>query len=506
VSSKESIAAPETSALFYCSWSQDGSMTSSRSERQNGPGGQPVEESLRQRQPYPVDDLGEILAPAARAIAERVQVPIELAAQSVLSVASLAAQAVADVRLPFGQTRPLSLFCMTIAKSGDRKTTSDYEAMAPVRLRECELRRQFEPMQDQYAVDHAAWRAQKAQIERAKDELADRKQLLKELGLGPTPPLEPVLTVGESTAEGLAKLWPAMHGALGIFSNEGGQFFGGHGFTPEAKLRTAASFAQLWDGSPLRRLRAGDGLGDLRGRRLAMHIMIQPDAAEGVLNDQVLRDQGLLSRLLIAAPETLAGTRFWKHAAETAPEIERYTQSIASIFEQPVKTAKKCGNELEPLVLQLTAGAQMVWTLFYNEVEREQGPGAIYSTLRDVAGKAAEQAARIAGVLATVDDPNTAAIDRESMWQAGGLATWYLNEALRVSIEAENAPTKKDAAELRRWLERQGMARVTATEFQQNGPNRLRRKEALDPAIEVLIRDGVLVPAGSSGRAWRVAH
>ena len=224
-------------------------MTSFPSNRPNGSGGAGLKQ---RRQPYPVDALGEILAPAVRAIAAKVQVPAALAAQSVLSVASLAAQAVADVRLPFGQTRPLSLFCLTIAQSGDRKTTSDYEAMVPVRLRESKMREQFEPLHDQYTVEFAAWRAQKAHIERTKYELQERKRLLKELGFEPIPPLKPVLTVGKSTAEGLAKIWAELHGALGIFSNEGGQFFGGHGFTPEAKLRTAASFAQLWDGSPLR--------------------------------------------------------------------------------------------------------------------------------------------------------------------------------------------------------------------------------------------------------------
>ena len=36
-----------------------------------------------------------------------------------------AAQAHADVALPYGQPRPLSLFLLTIAGSGDRKTTAD---------------------------------------------------------------------------------------------------------------------------------------------------------------------------------------------------------------------------------------------------------------------------------------------------------------------------------------------------------------------------------------------
>ena len=80
-------------------------------------------------------------------------------------------------------------------------------------------------------------------------------------GLGPEPdaPVKPYLTISEGTAEGLSKLMPQLPGALGIFSAEGAQFLNGHGFTTEAKLRTAAAFATLWDGKELRSVRAGDG-------------------------------------------------------------------------------------------------------------------------------------------------------------------------------------------------------------------------------------------------------
>jgi hypothetical protein len=100
------------------------------------PGPIPLAPPAAASTPYPIDALGDVLGNAARAIAVKVQCADAMAAQSVLSVASLASQALADVRLPYGQTRPLSLFCLTIAASGDRKSSADAEAMAPVRMRE----------------------------------------------------------------------------------------------------------------------------------------------------------------------------------------------------------------------------------------------------------------------------------------------------------------------------------------------------------------------------------
>ena len=82
--------------------------------------------------PYPVDALGPVLAPAARAIAEIVQVPGALAANTVLATAALAAQSHANVQT-LGGARPLAMYVLTIAVSGDRKTAADDVALAPVR-------------------------------------------------------------------------------------------------------------------------------------------------------------------------------------------------------------------------------------------------------------------------------------------------------------------------------------------------------------------------------------
>ena len=78
----------------------------------------PLFPELPPAEPYPVAALGPVLGEAARAIVRKIQVPEAMAAQSVLSAASLAAQALADVMLPYGQTRPLSLFLVTVAASG----------------------------------------------------------------------------------------------------------------------------------------------------------------------------------------------------------------------------------------------------------------------------------------------------------------------------------------------------------------------------------------------------
>jgi Protein of unknown function (DUF3987) len=437
--------------------------------------------------PYPIDALGDLLAAAAQAIATKVQCAPAMAAQSVLAVGSPAAQPLADIRLPYGQQRPLTLHCLTIAASGDRKSSADNEAMVPVRVREKQLREQYGPIAKGHEVDLAAWRAQRSQIERAKSDLDVRRADLAALGPEPDAPLKPILTIGESTAEGLAKQMPFLPGSLGIFSAEGGQFLSGHGFTAEAKLRTSATFSVLWDGGGIRRVRAGDGLIDLYGRRVSFHLMIQPEAAAAVLGDPVLRDQGFLSRLLIAAPETNAGGRLWREPGNgTEPALRRYEQRIREILRINWPAANSRGNELTPSVLALSPEARAVWILFHDEVERAMGNEGRLADLRDIAGKSAEQAARIAGVLSIIEDSSASEIDGDLMTRGCKLARWYLDEALRMAESVRVSPEVRDAQTLLDWIKGRGFERVTSTVLLKSGPNALRIKSRLDPAIDVL--------------------
>jgi hypothetical protein len=112
------------------------------------------------------------------------------------------------MRLPFGQRRPLSLYFASIAGSGDRKSTTDGEALWPVRRREEVLRAALDEEQAEWLVAHAAWNAEKKRIERAgKMTFEARKEALRLLGPEPLPPMSPILTAPDPTIEGLAKLW-----------------------------------------------------------------------------------------------------------------------------------------------------------------------------------------------------------------------------------------------------------------------------------------------------------
>jgi hypothetical protein len=181
----------------------------------------PLMREMPPADPYPTDALGNVLAGAARAIHDRVQAPLAICGQSVLAAATLAVQGHANVKLPMGHTKPVSSYFISVAATGERKSAVDTEALAPVRKREAVLREAFAGQRFQFENAEAAWKkARDEVVKTAKGDQRLIKEALDELGPAPHAPLEPILTCGEPTFEGLCKLLAIGPPSIGIFAAE----------------------------------------------------------------------------------------------------------------------------------------------------------------------------------------------------------------------------------------------------------------------------------------------
>jgi hypothetical protein len=232
---------------------------------------------------------------------------------------------------------------------------------------------------------------------------------------------------------------------------------------------------------------------------------VQPDAAGDFLSDPVLRDQGLLSRVLVAAPDSIAGARLYR---DPRPEddlaIRRYTATMLRLLEVEWPCEADRPNELSPRQLRLGTQARQMWIEFHDRVEMETRRDGSLAELKDVAGKAAEQAARIAGVLAIVEEPTANEIQALTMKNALELVTWHLNEALRLAKTAGISPKLRNAHLLLDWLQRTSRKTITAREVQQLGPGRLREKDTITAALDVLRDHGWLSDDPTRKKRWAV--
>ena len=108
----------------------------------------------------------------------------------------------------------------------------------------------------------------------------------------------------------------------------------------DAKLRTVAGLSAAWDGEPIKRVRALDGFAVLLGRRVTMHLMAQPAVASIWLADRLLIEQGLLSRVLVTAPQPASGNRRWREPSpmsEVAMKV--YSACLLDILERAMPLA-----------------------------------------------------------------------------------------------------------------------------------------------------------------------
>ncbi len=276
---------------------------------------EPLRAAIPSADPYPVDALGDVLGGAGKALHETVKAPLTLCAQSVLAAASLAAQAHFDVVLPWGGKKPLSLFLLTVAESGERKSSTDDVVLGAAKAQERSDMQGYQALLDAYEAELAQWKAKneaatkkaaKAKTQSFADDAANDAH---EAGPKPKGPIMPLRFVTDPTVEGLYKLLAASQSSVALFSDEGGLLIGGHALNSDNALKTMARWCKLWDGSPFDRVRAGDGSGYLYGRRMALHQLAQPEVMQTLLGDRMANGQGFLARCLTAWPESTIGSR-----------------------------------------------------------------------------------------------------------------------------------------------------------------------------------------------------
>jgi hypothetical protein len=276
--------------------------------------------------------------------------------------------------------------------------------------------------------------------------------------------------------------------SVGIFASEGGVFIGGHGFSEEPKLRTAAGLSLLWDDGRLTRVRAGEGVTALAGRRVALHIQAQPDVAARLFSDPVLADQGLLSRILVLAPDTRQGQRFWK---ELSPEHDvaarAYVDQVNRLFRRPMPLKEGSRNELQPRRLPLSQEARRMWIEFADSVERQLGPQGDLAAISGFAAKLPEHAARIACVLSMFERPDAVEIDAGAMSNGIALSKHYAEAALRLHGQSRLNADLIDADLLLQWARiKADRGLISLPDIVQTGPNRIRETATARRLVGIL--------------------
>lgn len=210
-------------------------------------------------EPYPLDALPEVIRAAVQEVQGFVKAPMAMVASSALAALSLAGQAHIDVQRAAKLEGPSSLFLLTIADSGERKSTCDGFFMKPIRDYEAAQAEAAKPKVKDHRAAVAAWEAEHSGLkEKIKSLAKDGKptgataEALRDLeSRKPEPPRVPQLIYTDATPEALAHALACGWPSGGVISAEAGIVFGGHAMGKESAMRNMGLLNQLWDGQPL---------------------------------------------------------------------------------------------------------------------------------------------------------------------------------------------------------------------------------------------------------------
>lgn len=463
------------------------------------------------QQSYPVDALGPNLASVVRAIEEATQAPVELVAQHVLAVVSLAVQAHVNVRVPTTEIRPVSCFFLTLAESGERKSAVAGLALAPVRHAEEALTLDAPRAQADYLADLQAWRLNRTWALR--DALDDWPHPgysveasvatveARFLARKPLPPAPPFFITSAALLSGLTDQLRASPNLL-LAAETPGPFL-----RSAAKLASAGFLRDIWDNGVFTHGRGRNSL-RIHARRLALHICASPGDGRAFLADPVLVREGVLSRFLIAAPASRIGARPWREPSRS-PCPRPYFERICALL-GPSRGWPADVGEVQTRTKAFSPAACARWTAFAGEMETRLAPGGDFAASRSTGAKLPQQAARLAGLLAAYDDENAPEIAEDHAEGAIALARWYGAEALRLATPAGATRARDRAQEVLDWLRRAHPTGPFAlSDVYQDGPAAARSAAAARAFMKTLEAEGharTVVGTTSRSETWELVQ
>lgn len=425
---------------------------------------------------FPVDSLSPILRDVAKDIHSVVKAPLALCCNSILAAATLTAQSFVDVEVD-GRVYPVSNYFVTIADSGERKSTVDKISLTPINK----------------------WIEEQDKIEEQTQSIATGNK-----GAQPQQKssfLVPLRIVSRLTFEGLRNLLAEQSPSVGIYSSEGGGVLGGYSMRKENVDSFSSGLSNLWDGGVWNVVQAGTGAMFLYDKRVSMHLMIQKHLREDILGSKRLWDQGLLSRILFVEPVSTIGSRWYESRnVYHEPGYKAYAKRVEKIFASGIAVDKELRGAIKTRQLSLSGAAKEVWVDFHDTVEQELGPNGKFHVIINFANKLAEISLRIAGVFELFENVDAVEVSKDSMVRGRDVAIFYMNHLLRLLNQVAFDLDQVQRNKLSRWLlgrrDKNGdFTNITVREIYKN--SQLRTAKIAREVADQLADEGKLIKNGT---------
>lgn len=440
---------------------------------------------------FPVECLPQALSKYVQAVADNIQVSVDMAAVSALAVCAICVQRKFIVNPKPGWVEPLNLYAVIVAKPSERKS--------PVMksMTKC-LYQYAKEENERRAPEIEAYRTQRDMLESAissmmnaktKDEenkleaILSKKKELRELK--PVRPLR--LLADDVTTEALTSLIADNGGKMAVVSAEGGIFETLSGMYNN-KVNIDAVL-KAYSGDYIQVDRKGRPPESIDHPALTILLFIQFLVLNNIMDNDTFKGRGMLARFLYSIPQSTIGHRVYNTQAVdtfTERDYENLLYSLLSIPEPENVQAIRLSDEAAALSEE-----------FFNDLE----PRLVdeLEEMDDWAGKYHGQVIRIAGILHCCihgEDAAAELVSGGTMQSAITIGRYFLEHAkaaFRLMGLGESQDVK-DAKYILKRIDSTGQTEISKKELF----DLCRKKEGfeqveyMDPVLNLLIDHGYI--------------
>lgn len=288
---------------------------------------EPIERnSNKVLQSFPVECLPDTIRTYIEAVAESLQVPVDMVASLVLAALSLCVQGKFYVKVKEDWVEPINLYMIVIGRPSERKSPVLTEIEKPIFSYMNEENERRRPEIKKYELQKKILNGRLKTIQEALSKnkknnpytMQDAFNCQEEIdNLEEVRPL--MLVMDDTTPEALVEAMKQNEEKMGILSAEGGLFGVMAGrYSNDVNIDI---FLKGYSGEYLRLSRIGREGTELHNPYLTIGLAVQPQVISEVMGNRNFRGRGLLARFMYSFPNSRVGSR--KYRTEPINDVTR---------------------------------------------------------------------------------------------------------------------------------------------------------------------------------------
>lgn len=460
----------------------------------------PIERnSNKTLQSFPVECLPDTIRTYIEAVAESLQVPVDMVVSLVLAALSLCVQGKFYVKVKADWIEPINLYMIVIGRPSERKSPVLTEIEKPIFSYMNEENERRRPEIKKYELQKKILNGKLKTIQEALAKngknntytMQDAFNCQEEIdNLEEVKPL--MLVMDDTTPEALVEAMKQNKEKMGILSAEGGLFGVMAGrYSNDVNIDI---FLKGYSGEYLNLTRIGREGTELQNPYLTIGLAVQPQVISEVMGNKNFRGRGLLARFMYSFPNSRVGSR--KYRTEPIKDVTR------KVYENLCKDLLSIPDlaDFAERIITLSDEADLL-SEEYNQWIEERLMDEL-EAIEDWAGKLHGNTMRIAGILHIVKhrlNSVNVPLEEDTMKAAIAIGKYYLEHSEQ-AFEIMGLLEEQSVKDARYIMSRIDSKNSNNSKIQEISKRdvfnlckgRFKKVDDMEPGLECLIEHGYI--------------